>query len=428
MQTPWKTDRWYTSPWNFAEEIRQGLHFPKKIRIHDVTLRDGEQQCGVVFNRDDKVRIAEKLAEVGVHRIEAGMPVVSKEDERAIRDIVKLGLPCEIFAFSRCMVDDVKRAADCGVKGIVVEIPSSEHILQHAYRWPLEKAMDLSITATRAARAEGLYTVWFPIDATRAEMTWFLNLVDRVAREGHMDALAVVDTFGGTNPHAIPYLVRKLKARIDKPLETHFHDDFGMGAANTILGLAAGCEVAHTTVTSLGERAGNAAYEDVVLSLLCTYGIDIGIKTEKMVELSKLVQERAKVSVPPNRPIVGDLLYQIESGIIASWLKNCGKEHELELCPFRAELVGQKEPDVVLGKGSGIDSVGIFLERIGVKMSDEERLGLLMDVKEKSLKLKRLLTLREFKALVAKRMGPAAPKKAAPKKKAPAKKGKKVRA
>ncbi len=402
MSTPWKSDKWFTSPLNFADEVREGLNFPKEIKIHDVSLRDGEQQCGLVYTRDDKVRIAEKMAEVGIHRIEAGMPVVSKQDEQAIRDIVKLNLPCEVFAFSRCMVDDVKRAADCGVQGVVIEIPSSEHIIQYAYQWPVERAIDLSITATRAAKEEGLYTVWFPIDATRADIDWLLNMVERVANEGHMDALAVVDTFGGTNPHAIPYLIKKIRERVDKPLETHFHDDFGCGAANTIMGLAAGCTVAHTTITGIGERAGNAAYEDVVMSLQCMYGIDVGIRTEKMVELSNLVREISDLPIPTNRAIVGDLLYQIESGIIASWFKNCGKEHELELTPFTADMVGQKEPDVVIGKGSGIDTMGMMLERLGIQASDEERMALLLDVKEKSMELHRLLTLDEFKALAGK--------------------------
>ena len=402
MSTPWKSDQWFTSPLNFADEVTAGLDFPKDIKIHDVTLRDGEQQCGLVFTRDDKVRIAEKLAEAGIHRIEAGMPVVSKQDEQAIRDIVKMDLPCEIFAFSRCMVDDVKRAADCGVKGVVVEIPSSQHIIQHAYQWAPARAIDLSITATQAAKEAGLYTVWFPIDATRADLDWLLDMVVRVADEGHMDALAVVDTFGGTSPHAIPYLIKKIRERVDKPLETHFHDDFGCGPANTILGLASGCTVAHTTVTGIGERAGNAAYEDVVMALQCMYNVEIGIKTDKMVELSNLVKEIGGLQIPTNRAIVGDLLYQIESGIIASWFKNCGKENELELTPFTAEMVGQKEPDIVIGKGSGIDTIGIMLERLGVQATDEERMALLMDVKEKGMELHRLLTLDEFKELVGK--------------------------
>ena len=157
-----KTKKWFTSPWNFAEEVRSQLKFAPKIELHDVTLRDGEQQAGVTFRKDDKVRIAELLAEAGVHRIEAGMPAVSKEDELAIKEIVKRKLGPKIFAFGRCMKEDVQRAVDCGVDGIVMEVPSSDHIVKYAYKWPLEKAVNLSIEATQYAKKNGLYTVFFP--------------------------------------------------------------------------------------------------------------------------------------------------------------------------------------------------------------------------------------------------------------------------
>ena len=121
---PWKTDNWYVSSWNYLEEVTQGFKPPKAVIIHDITLRDGEQQAGIILKKDDKIQIAEKLSEVGIHRIEAGMPAVSPNDEAAIRAIVKRNLDAEIFCFARCMVPDVELAADCGVDGIVIEIPS----------------------------------------------------------------------------------------------------------------------------------------------------------------------------------------------------------------------------------------------------------------------------------------------------------------
>ena len=396
----WQSDKWFVSPWNYAEEVISSINFPKQIEIHDVTLRDGEQQAGVVFTRDDKVRIAEKLAELGVHRIEAGMPAVSKEDAAAIRDIVNRNLGPKIFAFSRCMVEDVKRALDCGVDGIVVEIPSSEHIIQNAYRWPLQKAIDLSIEATLFAKENGLYTVFFPIDASRADVNWVIELIEKVATQGHMDALALVDTFGGLSPHAIPYFVTKIKEKIKKPLETHFHDDFGFGAANTLLALACGAEVMHTTVTALGERAGNAPYEEVVIALLTMYGIDLGIKYEKIYETSQLVRQLAKVPVQPNRAIVGDMIFKVESGIISTWFKNCINTIPVELFPFHWALVGQPPAEVVLGKNSGIDSVAMELEKLG-KQVPEEKLRLILDVvKEKAFAKKGLITREEFEQLV----------------------------
>ncbi|MFC1908629.1 hypothetical protein ACFLXD_01985 [Chloroflexota bacterium] len=161
------------------------------------------------MTKDEKIRIAEKLAETGVQRIEAGMPAVSPADEAAIREIVKRNLGPEIFCFSRCMVDDVKRAADCGVKGVVMEIPSSSHLLELAYKWPIERAIDLSIKATTAAKELGLYTVFFTIDATRSDMNWLLDLIDKVATEGHMDAFTLVDTFGVLSPHSARYFTQK---------------------------------------------------------------------------------------------------------------------------------------------------------------------------------------------------------------------------
>src|SRR5260370_30217484 len=139
---PWKTDKWFVSPWNFEESVRSQLHFAKQIKFHDVTLRDGEQQTGVIFTKDDKIRIAEGLAEAGVHRIEAGMPVVSPSDEAAIKEIVKRKLGPQIFAFSRCMVDDVKRALDCVVSRTGRSVPSSEHSIKDRTKWPLEQLSD----------------------------------------------------------------------------------------------------------------------------------------------------------------------------------------------------------------------------------------------------------------------------------------------
>jgi isopropylmalate/homocitrate/citramalate synthase len=397
---PWKTDKWFVSPWNFNDAVRSQLHFADRIKVHDITLRDGEQQTGIIFTKDDKIRIAEALAEAGVHRIEAGMPVVSPSDEAAIKEIVKRKLGPQIFAFSRCMVDDVKRAVDCGVSGIVMEVPSSEHIIKYAYKWPLEKAIELSIEATAYAHQQGLEVVFFPIDFTRAEMNWVLDLITRVAQEGHMDALALVDTFGVLSPHAIQYLVRQVKMRISKRLEAHFHMDYGMGVANTIMALAEGVEVIHTTVLGIGERAGNTPMEETVMALLTLYGIDTGLHYEKLYSLAHLVQELSGHAVPTNKPVVGDALFQIESGIIASWFQNCGEEYATELFPYRAEVVGQPAAKVVLGKGSGIDSVKTALKNMGVQATEEESMAVVAAVKQFSLRYKRLLTEEEFRTVV----------------------------
>jgi isopropylmalate/homocitrate/citramalate synthase len=400
MNQPWKTDRWFSSPWNYLPEVRQDLHFPERIRIHDVTLRDGEQQTGIVFRRQEKVAIARKLAEAGVHRIEAGMPAVSAEDEAAIKDIVSLELGPEIFAFARCMPADVKLAKDCGVKGIITEIPSSDHIIKNAYGKTMEWAVKSSIETTLAAKEAGLYTVFFTIDSTRSDLDRYMDLIESVATQGHMDALTLADSFGGCTPQAIGAVLRRLKARFQHPIEIHCHQDFDLGVANTIAALANGASVAHVTVSAIGERAGNVPLEDTVLALRCLYGIDTGIKTEKFYELSKLVQELAGFRLPPNRPIVGDWLYHIESGIVGMFHRRCKVIEPLEYIPFLPELVGRPGVEIALGKGSGLANVEEHLERRGIQVTPEQANEIVARVKQSSIEKKGLLTGAEFDAIV----------------------------
>jgi isopropylmalate/homocitrate/citramalate synthase len=400
MSQPWKTENWFVSPWNFDSEVRKNLHFPNSIKFHDVTLRDGEQQTGVVFRSDEKIAIAKKLAEAGVHRIEAGMPAVSEEDKEAIKKIVALNLPSEIFSFSRCIPSDVKLAKECGVKGIITEVPTSDHIVKHAYGKTMDWAVKSSIETTLAAKEADLYTVFFTIDSTRTDLEQYMDLVERVSSEGHMDALTLADSFGVCTPEAIAMAMKKLKARFTKPVEIHCHEDFGLGVANTIAALANGSTVAHVTVSAFGERAGNVPLEDTALSLKAMYGVDTGLKTEKFYELSQLVQKLSGINLPPNRPIVGDLLYAIESGIVAMFHRRCKDIAPLEYIPFTPELVGRPGVEVVLGKGSGLASVQEHLEKCEITATEEQIDKILRLVKQRGTEKRGLLSEAEFTEIV----------------------------
>lgn len=398
-RTPWKTDNWFVSPWNYFDEVKINFQPPDKVKIHDVTLRDGEQQAGIIFTKDDKIRIAEKLSEVGVHRIEAGMPAVSPNDEAAIREIVKSDLDAEIFCFCRCMVNDVELAADCGVDGIVIEIPSSQHLIEKGYKWPLERAVELSVNATAFAKEKGLYTVFFTIDATRSDINWLLDLVENVAKEGHMDAFTLVDTFGVMSPQATTYFTKRVKERIAKPLEIHFHSDFGMGVANTINAVLAGAEVIHSTVLGIGERAGNTPMEETVMALLTMYGIDVGINYGKINELSQLVRELSGIQIPSSRPFIGDGAYSIESGIVTGWFRNAYEDAPTTLYPVHPNFVGRNAPQILMGKKSGVDNVMVWAERMGITVDNDEALEIVRLVKIKSHDLKRTLTEKEFEEI-----------------------------
>jgi isopropylmalate/homocitrate/citramalate synthase len=406
---PWQTHDYFVSPWNYQDEVRSDLTLPARVAVHDVTLRDGEQQAGVVFTPDDKMRIAEALAEAGVDRIEAGLPAVSPADFEAVKRIASAGLPSRIFAFSRCMISDVELALETGVDGIVMEVPSSRHIIELAYKWPYERAIEATVESTRFAHENGLEVVFFPIDSTRADIDEFLDLIQTIERDGHMDGLVLVDTFGVLNPPAASYMTRKVKERITKPLETHFHMDFGLGVANTLAAVSQGVGTVQVSVTGVGERSGNVPLEDTVLALKMLYGVETGIDYSKLYGLSKLVRELAGVPVPPNRGIVGDRIFHVESGIITSWVKNVKQEHLTEAFPFRPEFVGQTGPEIVLGKGSGLDSIHIWLERIGLPPADEATaMAMLQEVKAASLAKKGLLDEEEFRG-IAERVRDALP-------------------
>ncbi|MGQ9585838.1 MAG: LeuA family protein [Anaerolineae bacterium] len=401
MHKPWQTDEYFVSPLNFLDEVTQGS-LPRSVKFHDITLRDGEQQTGVVLRKEEKVRIAEKLAEAGIHRIEAGMPAVSKEDEEAIREIVKRNLGPEIFGFCRCIVDDIRLAADCGVTGVVVEIPCSEHIIEYGYQWPLSKAIDLSVKATRYAHELGLYVVFFTIDATRANLDWLLQLVEKVAAEGHMDALALVDTMGVASPPAVRYYTRRIREHIHKPLEAHFHNDFGLANANTLAAVEEGAEIIHSTVLGVGERAGQASTEQLALALHLLYGINTGIRPESLYELGRLVADLTGQPVPVSQPVVGSGIYQVESGIPATWWLRVKNSHPTEAFAVLPSFLGrQKNVEVVLGKGSGADSVQVWLSRLGMEASAEQIVQLTNMVKEKSLAKKGLLTEEEFREIAS---------------------------
>jgi isopropylmalate/homocitrate/citramalate synthase len=408
-RVPWHTDDWFTSPWNHDPEVAGDFRFPDDIEIHDVTLRDGEQQAGVIFTADDKVRIAEALAEAGVHRIEAGLPAVSEDDERAVREIAARGLPSTIYAFARCMVDDVKRAVDCGVDGVVMEIPSSRHLIELGYRWSVERAIELSIEATAFARDQGLKVSFFPIDATRADLADYIELVGRVADEGHIDGMGLVDTFGVLTPHAVERFVSVTRDRLNVPLETHFHQDYGLGVANSLIAAAAGASVIQTTVGGLGERAGNTPLEETVMALRTLYDRDVGIDTTRLTDLSGLVMDLAGVDQPSNRPVTGSRTFAVESGIIATWVRNVRDVDVTECVPYRPSMVGQDGPSLVLGKGSGVDSVAEWLARIGREATENQKLEILAAAKTKSLASKSLLDQDEFTDIVDSVLGRATP-------------------
>ncbi|MEM0384113.1 MAG: hypothetical protein QXV27_04650 [Candidatus Caldarchaeum sp.] len=394
---PPRGDAVFVSHYNYAEEVIKSLKRPLKVKVHDVTLRDGEQQAGVAFRKEEKIHIARALDEAGIDRIEAGFPAVSDKDFEAIKEIAGLGLSAKVFSFARCMKKDVDLALSLDVEGVVMEIPSSDHLLKYAYRWDEEKSISLATEATQYAHDHGLYVSFFTIDSTRADFQTAWRLISSVAEGGHMDSLVLVDTFGVCSPHAISHFVEKVKTRLDKPLEIHVHNDFGLGVANTVAAVLAGAETIHVSVNGIGERTGNASLEQSVMALTHLYGVKTNIRIEKLKKLSKTVEELSRVKLPPQAPIVGDRIFDIESGIIAGWWNNIEDQNmPAEIFPFSPKVVGHSGIRVVVGKKSGRDSLVYLSRKLGLNIAEEEIDGLLRLVKETAMMFKRDLSLEEF--------------------------------
>ena len=403
-KTPWRNDQWYTSAWNFDPSVKEMWHFADKIALHDVSLRDGEQQSRVALTKDQKVAIAEKLSELGVQRIEAGMPAVSRDDYEAIEEMLKRNLKSDIFCFARCMASDAQLAADLGVKGVVMEIPANELLIKYGYRWETQKAIDAAINATNMAHEKGLYVVLFLIDFSRADWDYATKFIDAVNEHGYFDALACVDTMGALNPMGAYKMVRSVKERYpDKKIEFHGHDDFGIGSANTVMAAMAGADVLHTTVAAMGERAGNVSYEDVAMTLKMMYDQDVGIDFSKICSTAEFVMDLAHTYCRPNKGIIGPVIAEMESGLPIGWFERIKKVDPLILFPYRFPFTGHKDITYTIGKGSGGPTIRHYLEKLGLPTDNDAFVKELnVAVKDMAIMMTHNLTVEQFRDLANK--------------------------
>lgn len=397
---PWVGPKWVSSPLNFKPSVLKQFNFPKKLELYDVTCRDGEQRPGVVFWKDDKVAIAKKLDEVGIQRIEAGMPAVSDDDFNAVKEIAHAGLNAKVVAFSRARKEDIDLALKCDVWGVLIETPSSDELITKGFGWTRQKMFDMATEATAYAKDHGLHTTYFAVDSTRADPSFLRRMYSAVVKQSHVDSVVVVDTFGITSPPGMGELVRTVKKWVRVPIEVHCHNDFSFGTANAIAGLAAGASVAHTNVNGIGERAGGASTEEVAVALRILYNKDLGFKYEKFYELSKLVEQASGVPVSPQKPVVGETAFGYEAGIAVMFCHNLKNANALQYgLSYLPEFVGNKF-HVAIGKKSGAHSIRWRLEDLGMKASDGQVDKILAEVKQESIQKKRGLTDDEFMSIV----------------------------
>lgn len=394
MSSYFKKDAWWVSRYNERAEAWAHTEITTPIEIHDATLRDGEQTPGVVFSPDDKVEIARGLMATGVERIEAGMPAVSTDDYQAIARICKLDRTASVFAFSRALAEDVDMAVDCGVDGIVLEVPIGEPKLKYQFNWTCQEVLDKSVACIAHAKSQGLRVTFFPYDATRATEDDFVTLLKGISQQARPDSIGLVDTMGCALPETIAWMTKWIASLTSIPVEVHTHNDFGLAVAGEIAGLSAGATVAHACVNGLGERTGNAPLEELLMTLSILRGLPGAYNFVELLALCKTVERISGIPIAQNKPFSGERNYCRESGIGIDQVMT----NPLVMFATNPSFFG-REPSVVLGKKSGRMSVEYALSRLDMQANEAQINDMLRRVKALSTQEKRLVTDGEFRKI-----------------------------
>ena len=348
----------------------------RRIRIFDTTLRDGEQTPGVSLTADDKIEIAQQLSKLGVDVIEAGFPSSSEGERKVVREIAKAGLEPEICALSRATKGDIDAALACDVDLIHVFIPTSPVQMKYAVNLTPEQVLSSAVESVEYVKKHGVKCEFSPMDATRSEMG-FLKQVCQAVEEAGMDSLNVPDTVGIMIPRTTFELIKELKTVVKVPISTHCHDDFGLAVANSLAAVEAGADQVHVAVNGLGERAGNASLEEVVMALHMLYNYTTGVNSKLIYSTSRLVVSLTGIGVQANKALVGENAFAHESGIHTRGVT----EKPLTFEPIDPALVGRTRK-LVAGKLAGTRGIKAELEEVGIHPTEKQLSEIVQRVKE----------------------------------------------
>jgi isopropylmalate/homocitrate/citramalate synthase len=364
-----------------------------RVGLYDTTLRDGEQTVGVVLSPEQKLEIARLLDGLGIERIEAGFPRVSDDDRRAVELIAGAELSAEVWGFSRAVPADLELLVEVGVRHSVIESPISDLKLE-AIGVSREKMLDRIASAMRFAAEHGIHAAFFGVDSTRAEPDFYRQVYETAVESGAKE-VAVVDTLGIASPEAVAELVGVTREYVDVPVHFHGHNDFGVATASAVAAVRAGATWIHGTINGMGERAGNADLGEIALALRGLYGVETGLRFDRIRDTAARVQELSGYALAPWKPLTGETLFRRESGAVASQFHD-----PPSIEPYSSELVGA-ERAIVLGKKSGLDSIRIKVEELGLDVPEERWPELLAQVKELGARKGGLVTDDELRDLAS---------------------------
>jgi homocitrate synthase NifV len=356
------------------------------VIIDDTTLRDGEQTAGVVFTRAEKAAIARMLDDIGVQELECGIPAMGTDERDSIRELVEMGLNARLITWNRAVISDIQASIDCGIKAVDISLSVSDRMIENKLRKSRAWVVEQLRSSLSFAKDNGLYVSVGGEDSSRADSGFLVELME-TARELGGDRFRFCDTLGILDPFLMYDRISALRRSVpDLPIEVHTHNDLGMATANAIAGIRAGARFVNTTVNGLGERAGNAALEEVVMGLRLACGMDPGIETHRFHEISRFVGKASGRPVPDWKPVVGKRVFSHESGVhVDGVMKNPGNYEGFD--PSEVGLTRY----IVLGKHSGTSSLIERYRDLGISVSREEADSLLDRMRTVAQRLKRPL-------------------------------------
>ena len=362
----------------------------RELKFVDTTLRDGEQTAGVVFANSEKIMIAEMLSDLGINQLEVGIPTMGGDEKDAIKQIVKKNLKSSIMAWNRAVVSDIEQSIDCGVDAVAISISVSDIHIQNKLKTSREWVIENMVKATEFAKKNGLYVSVNGEDASRADEDFLIEFIE-AAKQAGADRFRFCDTVGVMDPFTIRNKIERIYNKTKFDIEMHTHNDFGMATANAIGGVLGGANYVGVTVNGLGERAGNAALEEVLMSLIHVLKCHSNIDTRRFKELSEYVSRASGRELPAWKAIVGSNMFRHESGIHADGALMDPKNYEA----FDPSEVGL-ERQIVIGKHSGRAAVVNKFREYDIELDDEVASRVLDVVRSTSVKLKRSLFDKEL--------------------------------
>lgn len=368
----------------------KNLKTGKEIFVVDTTLRDGEQTAGVVFANEEKIAIASMLSDLGVDQLEVGIPTMGGDEKEAIKSIVKRNLKPSIMAWNRAVIKDIEQSIDCGVDAVAISISVSDIHIKHKLKTSREWVLENMVKSVEFAKKNGLYVSVNGEDASRADRDFLIEFIE-AAKQAGADRFRYCDTVGVMEPFKINEDIKYIYEKTKFDIEMHTHNDFGMATANAIAGIVGGASHVGVTVNGLGERAGNAALEEVLMALMFVYNYGGSVDTKMFREVSEYVSRASGRVLPAWKAIVGDNMFAHESGIHADGAIKNPKNYEA----FDPGIVGL-ERQIVIGKHSGKAGIINKFKEYGIELDNVSAQDILEMIRSTSVRLKRSLFDKEL--------------------------------